>query len=349
MTATTGIAVVGSSGHAARVSAPVVASTDGARLAGVLGSSPERGAALASRHPGARAYADWDALLGDPAVEAVWIAGPNHLHAEHAARCLRAGRHVLLEKPMATTLEDARRLEALAGETGRVLLVGFQHRFRPGHGWLRGALRDGLVGEPRLARVHRFWPYPYFGDMPADASASWRTSLRDSGGWALNDIGSHLVDLAAWLLGARLEPAYARTANFRFAGAAAEDTALLVLDSDAGAIVTIEVSNAMSSYQGTVEVHGTGGWVRAEGTFDGGGTILAHDGERREFADVAALDVHRALLRDFLAALGGEPPVGATGAEAAATVAIVEAAAAGHRRAEPALNTRPTAADDRAR
>ena len=135
------MAVVGSSGHAARVSAPTIAATHGARLVGVLGSTAERGRALAERYPGCHAYADLDELCADPGVHAVWVAGPNDRHVEHATRCLAAGKHVLLEKPMATTSTGAERLLELARDTERTLTVAFQHRFRPAHRWLREAVR----------------------------------------------------------------------------------------------------------------------------------------------------------------------------------------------------------------
>jgi 1,5-anhydro-D-fructose reductase (1,5-anhydro-D-mannitol-forming) len=325
----TGVAIVGSSGHAARIAAPVVAATPGARLAGVLGSTPERGHRLARDYERARAYAGWEDLLADDGADAVWIAGPNHLHASFAQRCMRAGKHVLLEKPMATTHADAQALVALDRELPVLLAVGFQHRFRPAHRWLREALSEGLVGDVRSVRVHRFWPYSYFEDMPADAS--WRTSPDASGGWALNDIGAHLIDLAAWLLDARPHLAFAHTTNHRFRDVATEDTALLALETDRGAVISIETSNAMASFPGTIEVHGLAGWARADGTFDGGGAIACHDGQTRRFDDVTSADVYAAELRDFLAALDGAPSGNATAQEAADNVAIVEAAVAAHR------------------
>ena len=324
-------AVIGSSGHAARVAAPVIDATDGARLIGVLGSSPARGAALAASYAGARAYGDWDELGEDAALDAVWVAGPNHRHVEFAARCLKAGKHVLLEKPMATTPAGAEGLLELTSDAGPRLMVAFQHRFRPAHRWLREALADGLVGGVKLLRIHRFWPFPYFPDMPADASLSWRSSLADSGGWALNDIGAHLIDLALWLLDTHASLAFARTSNFKFLDASAEDTAILLLDSDVGASITIETSNAMASFPGTIEVHGDRGWARADGTFDGGGSIVTHTGECRTFADIAPVEASAAALRDFLAALGGSPAIGATGGQAAENVAIIAAAVSAHR------------------
>jgi predicted dehydrogenase len=329
--AAVGLAVVGSSGHAARVSAPTIAAAPGARLIGVLGSAPERGRALAADHPGCRAYPDLDELCADPEVEAVWIAGPNDRHVEHATACLAAGKHVLLEKPMATTLAGAQRLLGFSLDTELILTVGFQHRFRPGHLWLHDALEHGFVGEVGLVRIHRFWPFPYFPGMSSDPAQSWRSSLRQSGGWALNDIGSHLIDLAQWLIGAPARLAFARTVNLKFRDAGAEDTAVLVLDAGADATLTIETSNAMSSFPGTIEIHGSGGWVRAEGTFDGGGTILTHAGDRHDLPDVSADEVYDRAFVDFLGAIHGLPAMGATARQAADTVAIVEAAVAGHR------------------
>jgi predicted dehydrogenase len=329
--ATIAMAVIGSSGHAARVAAPVIAATTGARLAGVLGSTPERGAALAEQYPDCRAYAGWDDLAQDTTLDATWVAGPNNRHVEFAGNCLKAGKHVLLEKPMATSAADAQELHDLAEDRHLKLMVGFQHRFRPAHMWLRDQIREGLVGEPKLLRIHRFWPFPYFADMPGDASLSWRSSLSESGGWVLNDIGSHLIDLAQWLLDTPVQLAFARTSNFKFLEASAEDSVLLALDSGVGALITVETSNAMASFPGTIELHGSTGWARADGTFDGGGVIATHTGERRSFADVSALQANGWALEDFIAGIGGAPTIGATARQAAENVAIVEAAAGAHR------------------
>lgn len=326
-----GVAVVGSSGHAARVSAPTISATPGARLIGVLGSTAERGRGLAERYPGCDAYADLDELCADPGVEAVWVAGPNDRHVEHAARCLSAGKHVLLEKPMATTLAGAERLLELSTATKPTLTVAFQHRFRPAHRWLREAVGSGVLGDVGLLRIHRFWPFPYYPGMPDDPAASWRSSLEHSGGWALNDIGSHLIDLAQWLIDVPARLVFARTANVRFRQAGAEDTALVVLAAGSDATIVIETSNAMSSFPGTIEIHGTEGWLRAEGTFDDAATIRTSAGNLHTFPDISAAEVYERALVDFLDGVRGLPTTGATPRQATDTVAIVEAAVRGHR------------------
>jgi predicted dehydrogenase len=230
---------------------------------------------------------------------------------------------VLVEKPMATRLHEAEELCAVAAETGRTLAVGL----RPGHRWMHDAIQDGLVGRVCLVRVQRFWPFPSFPQMPPDPALSWRTSLEESRGWVLNDIGAHLLDLATWLVGSPTRLAFSRTANFRFEETEAEDTAVLVLDAEDGAAVVIETSHAMSSFPGTVEVHGTEGWMRGDGTFDGDGVVVTHRGDRNAFSGVTADEVYLASFRDFLGAIHGEPMAGATAADGAANVAIVEAAA----------------------
>jgi len=325
-----GFAVVGSSGHAARVAAPAIIGSALTRLAAVFGTTFEGAQRLAATSPGASAYTDLDAMLADPTVTAVWIAGPNHLHADLAERCLEAGRHVLVEKPLATTGARATELASRAEEHGLHLGVDYQHRFRPGHLWMRDAIARGAVGTPHLVRIHRFWRYPYYPDMPASIAGSWRESAADSGGWALNDIGSHLVDLSLWLLGRPGRLVFAQTANHRFTETEAEDTAILVIDAPAehsSATVVIDTSNAMDSDAGTVEVFGSDGWLRAQGTFDDDAVIRSADGREVRFTTTAS-DVYRSSLEDFVRRVADLSAVGASGAEAARATALIEEAVA---------------------
>jgi predicted dehydrogenase len=326
-----GMAVVGSSGHAARVAVPAILRSGDASLVGVLGSTAERSKSLAAEHEGCAAYRVTDELFADRAVDAVWIASPNQTHVDYARACLEAGRHVLVEKPLATTSDDARAVQATAEERGLTVKVGLQHRFRPPHTWLRNELEHARLGRLSLLRIHRCWPYPYFPEMPADPSSTWRLSPEASGGWALNDIGSHLVDIALWLAGEPAVLVHAETANFSFVDVPVEDTAILLLRTASGAILTIETSNAFGSYPGTIEVHGTKGWLRADGTFDGGGIVLDDHGDRMTFPQVTPDQVHDAMLADFVAAVRGEPSRGATAADGAANVALIEQATAQHR------------------
>src|SRR5436309_14585340 len=98
-----GFGIVGTCGNASRVAALVLKRNHEVALLGAAGSAPERSARFAQQHGSARSYRDLEEMLGDRDIDAVWICSPNHLHAEQVARCAAAGKHVLVEEPLATT------------------------------------------------------------------------------------------------------------------------------------------------------------------------------------------------------------------------------------------------------
>jgi predicted dehydrogenase len=116
-------------------------------LWGVCETNPERVAKLAARHPGLRTCADFETVLGDPAVDAVSIATPPSTHHALAKRALDAGKHVLVEKPLATTAADAAELVELAERNGLVLMPGHTFLYSPAVNKVRGLIDSGELGE----------------------------------------------------------------------------------------------------------------------------------------------------------------------------------------------------------
>lgn len=317
--------VIGTSGHATRIAAPTLAVSADAVLLGAAGSRPERSVELARRHALERSYPSLDALLGDPDVDAVWICSPNHLHAAHVARCAAAGKHVLVEKPLATAVRDAESAIDAARRAGVTLAVGYQHRFRPAHRRLFDLVRGGAVGTVGLVRIHRFWRWPYYESMDASGPPAWRRSLAESGGWVTNDLGSHLIDLVLWLSGLPASLAGAALATQRFA-VETEDTAALLLSLGGAAIGIVETSAANESPGSRIEIYGGAGWIRAANTLTGKGTIVTASGEELSFPAPAACEPYAAQVADFVRAVRGEPSTGASGRDGAAVVALIEAA-----------------------
>ncbi|HEX9800341.1 MAG TPA: Gfo/Idh/MocA family oxidoreductase [Thermoanaerobaculia bacterium] len=163
-----------------------------ARLAAV--ADPD-GAARewAGRRYGVPAFATAEELLAQPAVQAVVIATPTHLHAELAVRAAETGKPFFLEKPIAASGEEAARLLAAAGEAGVVAHVGYNLRFQPLYLRARELLRSGLLGEVLAVRA-------LFAEPLADVvAASWR-ARRESGGGVFLDLAAHHFDLVRWLL-----------------------------------------------------------------------------------------------------------------------------------------------------
>jgi predicted dehydrogenase len=143
-----------------------------------------------------KAYGSYQELLADRNVDAVYIPLPNHLHVRWSMRSLSAGKHVLCEKPMAPTVEDAEAMVAAAKASGRETGIGFVFRRSPAIAGIRDQLATGAIGRPLHFNGH------YWCDYGCDPRApmSWRYKGGPGSG-ALSDIGSHLIDLAEFVCG----------------------------------------------------------------------------------------------------------------------------------------------------
>jgi predicted dehydrogenase len=169
----------------------------GVNVRGVLGSTPERGAARATVLNVPRAYTSLDELLADPAVQVVHVTSPNHLHVPEASAILAAGKHVVCEKPLAMTAKESAGLVAEARASGLVNAVNFNIRFYPLHQHMRERIAAGDLGEVRFVTGH------YFQDwLLHDTDWNWRLEPEHGGALrAVGDIGSHWLDLMAFITG----------------------------------------------------------------------------------------------------------------------------------------------------
>ena len=182
----------------------------GVQVRGVLGSTPERGAARAEALGVGHAYPTLDAILDDPQVDVVHVTSPNNLHVPQARAILAAGKHVVCEKPLAMTAAESAGLVEDAARSGLVNAVNFNIRFYPLHQHVREIVADGALGEIRFVTGH------YFQDwLLLDTDWNWRLEP-DKGGSlrAVGDIGSHWIDLTQFLTGRRITSVMADMATF---------------------------------------------------------------------------------------------------------------------------------------
>jgi predicted dehydrogenase len=182
----------------------------GVQVRGVLGSTPERGAARADALGVGRAYASLDEILADPSVDVVHVTSPNHLHVPQASAILSAGKHVVCEKPLAMTAAESAALVAQADASGLVNAVNFNIRFYPLHQHVREIVAAGDLGDVRFVTGH------YFQDwLLHDTDWNWRLEP-DKGGAlrAVGDIGSHWLDLMAFITGEPIVSVMADLATF---------------------------------------------------------------------------------------------------------------------------------------
>lgn len=179
----------------------------GAPVVGVCASTPERGKQAAERFGVARSFDSADDLVTDDAVDVVHICTPNASHFHLAELALRAGKHVVCEKPLATTSADADALVALADRSGLIAAVPFVYRYHPMATEARARVHGGFAGDVRLIHGH------YLQDWLSEpGDNNWRVDPRQGGASrAFADIGSHWCDLVEWVTGHRISELIAET------------------------------------------------------------------------------------------------------------------------------------------
>ncbi len=145
-------------------------------------------------YPGIAAWATLDAALQDEAIDAVYLASPVALHAEQAIACLKAGKHVLCEKPVAMNFGEAERMLGVAGETGRLLGVSYYRRLYPKLRRVKELIVAGAIGQPLLAEAN------CHGWLESE-ERGWLRDPKLAGGGPLYDIASHRIDAMNYLFG----------------------------------------------------------------------------------------------------------------------------------------------------
>lgn len=182
-------------GGMGRMHADVIARHPLGRLLSVFDADGERAANLARPHPGVTVAEREDAILNDPQIEAVVIATPHNLHKPQTLAALQAGKHVLLEKPMALNHADSREMLTAAAATGRRLLVGQVMRFWPNVERARQAIQNGLIGDVRQVIRRRM-------NYQKNAGRVWAFDRRNAGRWVVHGNACHEVDAVLYMLGA---------------------------------------------------------------------------------------------------------------------------------------------------
>jgi len=182
-------------GWAGHQHADAYAKLPGVELAGIAGLEEPVRTALAERHGVERHVAHWEELIEDDSLDVVSVAVPTFLHAPITVAALERGLHVLSEKPIARTVEEAETMVAAAQRSGRVLDVAFNHRQRGDIQTLRRVIEEGRLGRPYYAKA---W---WMRRTGIPTLGSWFTRSEQAGGGPLLDIGIHVLDYALFLLG----------------------------------------------------------------------------------------------------------------------------------------------------
>lgn len=225
----------------------------------VLVVDPADGVASAvAEEFGCAAATDWRAAVDDSAIDVVVIATPNGYLRDIAVAALRAGKHVLLEKPMGRNVAEAQEIAAAAREAGKLVKVGFNHRYHPAIAGARAAFAAGEIGKIISIRAR----YGHGGR--AGYEKDWRGDAALAGGGELTDQGVHVLDLINWFLGTPKDVvAFVQTAVWPIAPL--EDNGFAMLRFADGAIATLHTSWTQWKNLFSFEVFGERGAVLVEG------------------------------------------------------------------------------------
>ncbi len=329
-----GVAVIGA-GNIAAAHVHAVKAQSGARLTGVASRTSAKATALADRL-GVRAYGSVEQAVSDPVVDVVAVCTPSGSHLEVAELAIRAGKHVVVEKPLEVTVDRARRVVNAADEAGVVLATIFMSRFADANAYVKRAVDEGRLGRLVQGDAYVKW----YRDQAYYDSGAWRGTKALDGGGALMNQAIHQVDLLLWVMGPVAEVfAYADTLTHDTIEV--EDTLVAVLRFANGALGS--VSAATSLWPGrpkALHVHGEDGaaiveddvlvdWRTRTGGDEERAAVLAEFGGLATggAADPTAISYenHARQYADLLAALEqGRKPV-VDGREGLRSVELIEA------------------------
>lgn len=324
-----GVGIVGT-GLAARMHTAALRLVPAADIRGVVGTSPAKASACAESLGLPRGYRDLEECLADPSVQVLHICTPPHTHVELCARAAAAGRHLVVDKPLARTVAEADQIIDACARAGVLLCGLFQHRNIPLCRAVKEAVDAGRLGHIYLADcIVKWWRNDEYY-----RGSSWRARRDTEGGGALINQAIHSIDLLQWLAGPVVEVAgYTATAAHAIE---TEDLGVAVLRLQGGAVGVLEgTTAAYPGFPERIELHGTGGSVildegrrRIEWYLRGEEPRVQEEGvQQGNAADPAAVspEAHAAAFADFLDAVrsGRAPTVDGNAARRA--LEIVEA------------------------
>lgn len=299
-----GFGIVGC-GMISAIHAEVIGRLENARLTGVADANPASAAAFAETH-GCRAFESAEALFASEAVDVAVICVPSGHHAALTVAALRAGCHVLVEKPLALTTEGLEAITAAANESGKTVGVICQQRFTPSAIALHRLIGEGALGRLLFADLSM----PYHRDPSYYKAAAWRGTRAMDGGELFNQ-GVHGVDLLLHLCGDVV--AVSGVSRTLVHDIEAEDTTVAMLEFASGAVGTLRSSTAVNpGYPRCLTMYFTGGTVALDDDniilWDVPGVprpeVKSYEGRESHNNPMAfSSDYHFAEYEDFLEAL----------------------------------------------
>lgn len=291
---------------------PAILAEPRSKLAGIVTRDPRK-----AEPYGVPAWNHLEDALAQSPADAVYVATPVFLHAPQSILSLRAGRHVLCEKPMAMNYEEACSMEQTAREAGRILGVAYYRRLYPKVNRAKELIEDGAIGRPVFAEATA---HDWF--HPADSHRGWLADPKSSGGGPLYDIASHRIDLMNYLFGTPRQVSGHLSTLVQ--DIPVEDNASVLIDYENGVRALVDVRWHSRSARDEFRIRGTDGEIDLSPL---NGTSLVFPGGSE--AIQAPANLHYPCIHNFVNAVLEQEPLRSSGASALVTDWVTEQAKKG--------------------
>ena len=324
-------ALLGPGRHAERSVVPAMKRAEAATLAAVVSRDRARGEAFAKTYCVAKVYTSLDAVLGDRDIDAIYDASPDGLHAPHAIAAATAGKHILIEKPLAISLKDAHAAIDAARRHGTQLGVVFNQRHEAVHQEARRIVLAGELGELKLAHV-QIPLRTATQRVGATAPVTWRTDPAMRAGGIAVSIGDHAYDTLAYIAGQQID-AVSALSDATQSKPPNERVVSMLLKLSGGAIGYAMASFVTPFAKRPFELHGTKGTLVIENSYTyltGAGddptpTLTMVNKAGTTVNRCAATDCFRREIEQFNRAIAGTGAPMTSGADGLRALAIGDA------------------------
>lgn len=249
--------VIGAGGIADKRTIPGICRSENAELVAFAEVIPEKREELKEKY-GVTAYADAESLLADACVECVYVASPLQFHRAQAEMVLRAGKHLLLEKPLGVTAAEAMEIVSFAEKSGLKAAAGFMMRFHAAHARMHEMVRGGELGTLVATRAE-------FGCWSTQTGKKWRHVKALGGGGSMMDMGIHCIDLLNYITGQRVIGVEALNSTIAHTFEV-EDSSCVLLRYESGLTAIVDSYFCMPDDVARIELCGTRGRIVANDT-----------------------------------------------------------------------------------
>ena len=328
---TVGWGIVSTGRHPDQKIVPAMKLAEGNRVIGVYSRDRGRAEAFARKHGLAVFYDSLPDLLNNPDIQAIFIASPNSLHARYTKMAAEAGKHVLVEKPMAVTVPEASDMVDTCRKQGVKLGVGFHLRHHPGHRRARRLIREGILGVITLAQAQFFFTDKRgVVELPRRDILSqwWGDPAMIGGAYSIMGMGVHALDLLQFLLGQPITEVVAIT-DGQTVEKPLETIAAIALRFRHGALGTVCCGRRVPDTKNDALVYGTGGrvWLRDSvwESMRGKLEVVSDAVNMEESYEGDLLSLYKLQIEAFSRAIEGDEEFEASGMDGLRAVQVVSA------------------------